>query len=565
MCGIAGIYSFNIPLPESELAGSVRSMCLSQIRRGPDDMGYGVYGRVALGCSRLRITGGIEKGKQPLKDPWGNILVFNGELYDHPLPLLPSQHAHDSSDGMSLAFVLHYKGVDGLRHLSGMFAAAVYDPATQELLLMRDAVGEKPLYIKREKNRLLFASTVTAILEVTDNVSLRPEAVYEYLVYKSIGGHQSSFRDIDQLPPGSWMRVKPDGQVSTGKWWRFPDPEETASTGIEAILYESIKKRCQYDGDIGIFLSGGLDSGIVASVSSRIKPSPNIRLLSIGYDIAEMEDETSHARSMASFLGMQHEVIQLRNDDVPELFFQAATITEDPIQDPVVLSTILLAKHASTFTKVVLTGDGSDELWGGYARFDGFRGSVQDYLPRACLFHPQELGLDSLPASYLKDIELPNPALEPLDQVFRIELANRMRNYHLSRIDKICMDSGIEVRCPFLDIQVLELGLRLTARAKRPGEVPKGLLSSSFAGILPQWLVSRKKQPFSLPISQWLNGPLREYAHDVLSDPNSFVSSIIDPKPYLKQLTPSCEGTTAAKIWGLLQLEAWHQVFKNKL
>jgi asparagine synthase (glutamine-hydrolysing) len=170
-----------------------------------------------------------------------------------------------------------------------------------------------------------------------------------------------------------------------------------------------------------------------------------------------------------------------------------------------------------------------------------------------------------MPASYLKDIDLPDPALAPLDQVFRIEIANRMRNYHLSRIDKICMDNAIEVRCPFLDIHVLESGLKLSAKTKRPNEVPKGFLSSSFADILPAWLVSRKKQPFTLPIGQWLSGPLSQYAGDVLNDPNSFIKGIVDPQPYLEQLSGPGAAHAAAKLWALLQLEAWHQVFKSKL
>lgn len=565
MCGIAGIYLFDRSESEQYLENNINKMCLSQKRRGPDDVGYQVFDNLALGCCRLRITGSIEKGKQPIVDPWGNTAVFNGEIYDHPHTSLPSAYSSDSSDGLSLLSVLHYEGLSGLSRLSGMFAAAIYTPATKELLLIRDAVGEKPLFLMRDNNKIVFASTIKAILEVTNNISIRQEAVYEYLVFKSVGGHQSFFKGIDQLSPGSWMRIFPDGQIKTGTWWKFPDPEEREPIDIAGIISGSINKRCQYDGEVGIFLSGGLDSSIVASVSSRMPHPTPFRLLSIGYDIPGTEDETNYARKMAAYLGMKHEVIQLRNEDIPALFFQAASIMEDPIQDPVVLSSIVLAKQASTFTKVVLTGDGSDELWGGYARFDDFEGSIHDYLPRSFLFQPEEIGLAAMPASYMENISLPNSSLEPLDQVFRLELANRMRNYHLSRIDKTSMDNGIEARCPFLDIHVLESGLKLTAKSKRPEGVAKGLLSSSFASILPHWLVSRKKQPFSLPIGQWLNGPLREFAMDVLTDPNSFVKGIVNPEDYLEQLTSTCEVHTAGKLWSLLQLETWHHVFKNKI
>ena len=565
MCGIAGIFLFSATA-KPDLESKIKKMCLSQIKRGPDDLGFQVFDHLALGCSRLRITGSIERGRQPFTDPWGNVIVFNGEIFDHPHSLLTENYYQDSTDALSLAAVLHHKGLDGLRNVSGMFAAAIYNTHSQELLLIRDAVGEKPLYIKHDRNKIIFASTIKAILEVSGDVSLRPDAIYEYLVFKSVGGHHTFFENIDQLPPGSWMRISPGGKIKTGKWWTFPDPvnSNSASINIENILSASIVKRFNYDGEVGIFLSGGLDSGIVASVCSRVKTKNDCRLLSIGYDIAELEDETQYAIALAHWLGMKHDVISLKKDDIPDLFFQAATITENPIQDPVVLSSIALAKYTSTFTRVVLTGDGSDELWGGYERFDNFDGSILEYLPRTFLFDPEEIGLSGIPPSYLEGIDLPDPGLAPLDQVFRIELANRMRNYHLCRIDKTCMDYGVESRCPFLDIHVLEAGLKLDAKTKRPGGIPKGLLAASFAHLLPRWLVKRKKQPFSLPINQWLNGPLREYAADTLNDPNSFVKSIIDPKNYLEKGSEGNKPGNAAKVWSLLQLEAWYQVFRSK-
>ena len=562
MCGIAGIYYPKRNLDNQYFTTSIRRMCAVQKRRGPDDTGIWTNGKIGLGCTRLQIKGDKIQGKQPLKDTWGNRFVFNGEIYDNPVFEGGAAVTDMQSDGLALAATLHFKGLDGLQNLSGMYAAAFYNEANEELLLLRDAVGQKPLYYRKVNGGIIFASTINAILEVSSLPSIRKEALYEYLIYKSVGGYQSVLEEINQLPPGSWMKVDRNGEVTQEKWWSLPNLNlEEKHFPIRATFDKAVKKRVQYQPEIGVFLSGGLDSGIVGALSKQFKNASQIQYLSVGYDIKEIEDETSYAIQLAQYLKVKHEVLQLKSEEIPDLFLDASVITEDPIQDPVVLPTILLARHAATFTKVILTGDGSDELWGGYSRFDGFEGSVLNYLPKTTVFQPNELGLENYPSSYLKALDLPDDRLPPLDQVFRLEISNRMRNYHLSRIDKAIMDAGVEARCPFLDINVLNLGLAIPATIKRPGGLPKGLLLKAFSDILPSWLINRKKQPFSLPIRQWLCGPLKPYAMDVLANPNSFIKGLLPTAVYLNQLDQKLDSHTAAKIWSLLQLESWHEAF----
>lgn len=562
MCGIAGIYHPNKKVDNQFLKDSILKMCAVQRKRGPDDVGVWTNGKIGLGCARLQITGDQKQGKQPLQDAWGNRFVFNGEIYDRSVEGSNFTPTNQQSDGLVLAAALNTSGFKNLQKLSGMYAAAFYHEDRQELILLRDAVGQKPLYYRKINGGIIFASTINAILQISPLPVIREQALYEYLIYKSVGGYQSIFEEINQLPPGSWMKVNKHGEISQGKWWNLPELNlKDRQFRLRETLEQSVQKRVNYDAKIGVFLSGGFDSGIVGALAKKHKDPAQIQYLSVGYDIKEVEDETPFAIQLAQYLNVNHEVLQLKSEDIPTLFQASSIITEDPIQDPVVLPSILLAQHAATFTKVILTGDGSDELWGGYSRFDHFQGSIYDYLPSTTVFQPNELGLKKYPSSYLNELDLPDDQLPALDQIFRLEISNRMRNYHLSRIDKIIMDAGVEARCPFLDIHMLNLGLEIPAQIKRPNGLPKGLLINAFTDMLPSWLINRKKQPFSLPIRQWLCGPLKPYAMDVLSNPNSFVKGFLSTTHYLEKLNQNLDSKSAAKIWSLLQLESWYEAF----
>ena len=196
-------------------------------------------------------------------------------------------------------------------------------------------------------------------------------------------------------------------------------------------------------------------------------------MYSIGYDLACDEDETKYAHRLALSLGSEHKIVTLSSQDVPRLLEDVARLTEDPIQDPVTLPTLCLARLVAERTNIVLTGDGSDEIWGGYARFDHAPESLRDYVPRLAIFHPKELGLDEYPESYFHSVPEPPANLAPLDRIFRAELLNRLRNYHLARIDKLTMGGGLEARCPFLDIRVLNTGLRICRGAEAPERAPE--------------------------------------------------------------------------------------------
>jgi asparagine synthase (glutamine-hydrolysing) len=545
-------------------------MIHAQRERGPDGEGVWVDSHVGLGCARLLITGDVVEGAQPLRDRWGGYCVFNGEIYNYKeiLQSLGEAPAQDVSDGAALAAILARKGTEGLDCVRGMFAGARYDPVSRKLLLVRDAVGKKPLYLRRFRDGWAFASTLSALHAVTGAMQLRDEAIYEYLIFRSVGGHHSAFRGVQQLPPGSWLELGANGHERSGKWWTLPaDCNSAAAEDVTQEISEAVKQRAKPDREVSIFLSGGLDSAIVAASLRQQCPEQPARLFFIGYDQEGIEDERPKARRLAKLWGWPAEDLELPARDVPCLLSEVARATEDPIQDPVTLPTLALSRAAANFTKVVLTGDGSDEIWGGYARFDDVPATLDAYLPRAAIFQPAELGLKEFPQSYFDEIPMPPAHLAPLDRVFRIEVANRLRNYHLARVDKLTMHAGLEARCPFLDARVIALGLRLSSERKRPAGRAKGLLASAFRHLLPDWLLQRTKQPFSVPIRAWLAGPLREFASDTLLSPNAFTRAFVDVHPLLAQpdANDATSAARAAKIWSLLQLEVWHRDFASKL
>ena len=571
MCGIVGVLFVDKRSP-GEIQHIVTKMSLAQNYRGPDSAGAWSNHHVGLSSVRLAVTGGAVGGSQPLRDPTGGISVYNGEIYN-AVELASSfggeEHAPGFSDGRPLLALLNKHGVKGLNRARGPFSLARFDTLTGRLLLVRDAVGKKPLYLAQIDGGWAFASTIKALFEATGPLVRRDNAILEYLTYRSVGGLGTSYEGVVQVPPGSWVEIDLNGQKKEGKWWS-PPRETNANLDAEQVrelLTKSILQRHEVERKTAVFLSGGLDSSIVAATLANAHPKADIQTLSIGYDVAGFEDETGYAARMASHCNLEHEQITLSAHEIPSLLDEAACLTEDPIQDPVVLPTIKLARAAVAHTKVVLTGDGSDEIWGGYSRFDNVPADLERYLERTSIFSARDLGLAQMPRSYLDDVQLPDEALAPLDRVLRLEVANRMRNYHLARIDKVCMGLGLEPRSPFLDIRAVSEGLAIPVSLKRPNDVPKGLLIEAFSSLLPPWLVERKKQPFSVPIGTWLSGDLLPFAHDVLTKHSSFISNYIDPTELLAQTRQDkpLNERTAAQVWSLLQIECWYQSFGRHL
>jgi len=555
---------FRTERPRKTVEAVLRRMNAAQAHRGPDGEGLWTDGRVGLGHRRLALVGDENHGREPLPDGSGCQLVYNGELW-RPAEVMAGlglQFEAGDSDAHVLHELLAQRGPQGLAQVEGFFAAVRYEPARGRLTLVRDAWGKKPLYLYRTPQATFFASTTAALRAGAGGLGVRPEALLEYLVYRSVGGYRSAFQNVEQLPPGGWLELSVDGSERAGRWFELPAPDRDAIEPAEVrqAVDFAVSERLDANFEQGIFLSGGLDSSIVADSAARQREDGAVlRFYSVGYDVPGMQDERPLARQLAGRYPFVHQEVTLHAAQLPELFRDVARFLEDPIQDPVTLPTLLLCRAAAQRTKCVLTGDGSDEFWGGYERFDDPPERLEDYFPRTQIFAPTELGLAGPPATYLDQVELPPSDWGPLERILLVEARNRLRNYHLARIDKLGMATGLEIRSPFLDRRVTCLALSLPARLKRPEGVPKGLLLEAFRDTLPQWLLERKKQPFSMPIHQWLTGPLHEYARDTLG-PNSRTAPLVDAGPYLDALDGPQGESRAARIWSLLALEAWLEV-----
>lgn len=570
MCGISGLI-YDEPRSKEHIERVVNGMCHAQRQRGPDGTNVWTNGRVGLGIVRLAIVGSEVRGKQPITGPNGSQLVFNGELYK-PADVARSlgfELAEDESDGYALVRLLELCGIDGLANVSAMFGLALFDPNDDSVLLARDAWGQKPLYMYRIQGGWAFASTLTALRVATGPLRVRRGAMRECLIYKSIGGYASAFEDVQQVPPGAWLRIHRDGSVEKGTWFQAPVPGEAEadSSRVHDLLADAIKMRCSSRYRSAIFLSGGLDSSIVAAVASQQEQIAPPRVFTIGYDVGGWEDEHLLAVRLADELNLEHETLILRGEQVPDLLSETTVELEEPIHDPVVVPTLLLVRAAAQETKVVLTGDGSDEFWGGYSRFDSPPDSIEEYLKRTIVFQPDEVGLATLPPGYVEGIEIPaHGSMPALDRIMRLEVANRMRNYHLARVDKLSMAAGLESRSPFLDLSVTLLANRLYASEKRPNERPKGLLVDAFRRDLPAWLLNRRKQPFTVPIQKWLAGPLLEFAHSHLDSRASITREFADPAPWFDRLKAApADLPCAMRLWSLLHLEIWYQQFARKM
>jgi asparagine synthase (glutamine-hydrolysing) len=339
-----------------------------------------------------------------------------------------------------LAQLLARRGPSLLSALNGPFALARYEPTTHRLLLARDRVGKKPLYLAQTPTGWAFASTLAALHVATGSLRIRPDAIHEHLVFRSVGGQHSAFAGVEQVPPGTWLELDANGILRGGRYWRSPPPDdETVSPDwVREVIDDAVAARADGSCELGVFLSGGLDSAVVAASLRRQRPDQPLRLVSVGYDVAGTEDERPFALRLGAAMGARHDQVIVHGErDVPELMVDAARLLEDPVQDPVTLPTLALARVAATFTRVILTGDGSDELWGGYQRFSAPPVELTDYWPRTAIFRPEELGLAAWPLTYLDGVDLPAMLTDPLDRILRLEFANRLRNYHLSRIDKL--------------------------------------------------------------------------------------------------------------------------------
>lgn len=620
MCGLSGILFADPMQPVAETA--LRRMSEAVAHRGPDGDGTWVDRGIALAHRRLSIID-VEGGRQPLGNEDDSIqVVFNGEIYNHRelrRELEAGGHRFQTrSDTEVIVHLYEELGTELVNRLRGMFAFAVWDRKRESLLLARDRVGLKPLYYHRDSKHIVFGSTMRALMahEATPRC-VDPNAVDEYLTFGFIGSDRSIFRDVHKLPAGHTLVVSRREWCSQPRrYWelriasdRAPSTAEWLAT-VDGKLSETVAAHRISDVPVGAFLSGGLDSAAI--VGKWAEQGGDLQTFSIGFAEADY-DETPHARRVAQRFGTTHteEIV------TPEAVGGLTELVEnfdEPFADPSALPMLALSRLARRHVKVVLSGDGGDEAFGGYSRYAhdlreaAFRSRLPVWirrhvgraarcwpngttLPRALRWKTTltNIALDA-PAAYANTLSLCRPELRSrlLSDDVRSALQDRHAerfvesNYHtdadddlsgmlsadigyllpddfLTKVDRASMACGLEVRPPLVDHELLELTARMPAELKVRRGQTKWLLKELFRSRLPEGIADRRKQGFDIPLDAWFRGPLRSMCEDVLLDQQGPATAYLDANAVreLYEAHQSGRGNHGRQLWALLVLSVW--------
>jgi asparagine synthase (glutamine-hydrolysing) len=623
MCGIAGFVGSSVTPARVEAGGVLARMCEVIAHRGPDDQGTLVLDGAALGMRRLSIID-LAGGNQPLSgcDPAVQI-VFNGEVYNfHELQRELETRGHvfkTRSDTEAVVHAFEEWGAACVEHLRGMFAFAVWDGRARELFVARDRVGKKPLYYTvTEGGDFVFGSELKSLLE---HPGVRPEASDEavdaYLTFGYVPDPLSIFRGVWKLPPGHRLTFA-RGRVSVESYWDFPvevDPEprraEDYLEELRALLDEAVRVRLVADVPLGAFLSGGVDSSAVVGLMARNTSRP-VKTFSIGFR-EDSYDELRYARLAARHFGTEHQEFVV-TPDICGVVDELAWHFDEPFADSSAIPTYVVSKMAREHVKVVLSGDGGDELFAGYTRYvierrrGGFarlprllRAGVMQPLGRS-LPHGawgrnfiHNVALDPL-ERYLEEISvftrLNRPALYsqefrrrlgdegkaaelfrghaaraagtgPLGSLLYLDSKTYLPGDILTKVDRMSMAASLEARVPLLDHKLIEFVARIPPSLKMRGFETKHIFKQAVRGLVPDEILDRPKQGFGVPIQRWINDELRERVRGTLAEPRTLQRGYFEPSYVRRLVDEHARGRRdhSTALWALFMFELWHRTF----
>lgn len=581
MCGIVGIVR---PPDPSVAADAVRRAMDILHHRGPDACGVHIEECALLGHRRLSILDTQDRSNQPMSSTRGSLIAFNGEIYNfselrEELESL-GERFRTSGDTEVLLRLLERDGAFALSRLRGMYAFAFWRADRRELLLARDAFGEKPLFIARIGSGLAFASEVRALLEFPGiGRQLDRESLGYFLECGFVPPPRTMFRDIESLHPGQWMRWQ-DGDITTGEVAPInyaPDPAlsriEDAAQLVRATLRTAVRRQMQSDVPLGAFLSGGIDSSSIVALAQAESPRPvqtfNVRFSDAAYD------ESAVARRVAEHLGTDHHELTVEDATFcEEDFWRIVDHVGVPFHDSSAIPTYIVSRYARQFVTVALSGDGGDELFGGYAVFRwgatvnrlarlprattrlgraaseqlgrtrafggsgiirqarkafslaGLRTDMERFRAVHWLFDPEEIAALVMPehrgATMNRPINLltllPPAAAHwtPLRRMMFNRLRLELTADMLVKVDRMSMASSLEVRAPFLDPDVAALSMRIPDRHLMHGSLGKVVLREAMRPVLPPEVFSHPKWGFAIPLHRFFNDEFRRFATDLL-------------------------------------------------
>jgi asparagine synthase (glutamine-hydrolysing) len=615
MCGIAGYVAADGNLQSS----LIRVMCDRIRHRGPDDEGFYIDARCALGMRRLSIID-LQTGHQPLSNEDGSAwVVFNGEIYNYRelrAELAASGHRfHTNSDTEVLVHLYEQEDVEGLPKLRGMFAYAIWDARRQKILLVRDRFGKKPLYYAVLPEGLYFASELKCLRAVNLPLQMDREALRLFFQLSYVPDPFTPYHGVRKLMPGCWLTYSADGRISEGRYWRLPEPARVSEAGateadarqaLRQQIDESVRVRMIADVPIGAFLSGGIDSSCVVA-SMALQSSEPVKTFSIGFEEPDF-NELQFASLVAKKYGTEHHEIVVHPECV-SLVAKIAESFDEPFGDSSAIPTFIMSEYAAQQVKVVLSGDGGDELFGGYDSFRQvlarerwnilpaplrrvlalcaktlpysaygknylhmvsrpsaleryFEGNYAPYLLRQALLRPEWMlpgGREFLERT-LPDFML-SDAAGTLSQAMYFEATANLTGDMLVKVDRMSMAHSLEVRCPLLDHRLAEYAAHLPHDWKIRNGKGKHILIQAVGDRLPPELWQRGKMGFGVPLAAWFRGPLRDFLWDHLTSQKlrergmynaAFVEYLLDEHDRKRR-------DNSGWLWRLLMMELWFQ------
>ena len=618
MCGIAGWIARRAPA-----AGVLSSMLGAMAHRGPDGHGACRFQcatgqQISLGHRRLAIID-PEGARQPMCDAAAGLaLTFNGEIYNFrelrgELRRLGYRFALDSDTEVLLRAYQHW-GRDVVHRLRGMFAFAIWDANRERLFLARDRFGEKPLFLYENGGDLYFASEIKALLCVPGlAVSADLHAVWDYLAYRYVPGPGTLFRGIRKLMPGTtavWERET----LREERYWTAPDqaPHPAPRGGDDLVaeflvrLEEAVRLQMVSDVPFGAFLSGGIDSSTIVALMSR--HNSLVRTFSVGFRERRFS-ELAYAAAVARHFGTRHQEIVVSHADLVERLPRLVAFRDAPVSEPSDIAINMLACEASRSVKMVLTGEGSDELLGGYPKHlaeraargfqllpgvlrrrliaplasalpYGFRRvktavanlNIEDrrerYVRWFGALNREErdrlsvLRVDGRPARHGPPFDS-DPRSSPLQRILYFDQTSWLPDNLLERADRMTMAASIEARVPFLDHEFAAFASSLPDRYRVRGLHGKWILRAAVRRLLPERILARPKVGFRVPVSDWLRGDMRDYLLDHLQSASSRTRTYYDGRVLDRMLAEHLGGRQNHEklLWALLNLELWHRQY----
>lgn len=591
MCGIYGYFDRSgAALPDATLAQMDRLLT----HRGPDDSGHVRFSHGAIGNRRLSIID-IEGGHQPMTAAEGKVsVVQNGEIFN--FVELAEMLRRDGialrtrSDTEVLLALYLRDGVDFVRHLNGMFAIAVHDGRGDRpvLHLYRDRMGVKPLYVHDNGTRLTFASEIKPIFATGVRPVANREALHHFLVLNYVPPPLTAFDGIRHVPPGGRLSISPTGMVED-HWWRLadiqPQPMKLADASAEllALLDDAVRIRLRADVPFGAFLSGGIDSSTVTGLMAMHMSRP-VDTFSIGFEDQRF-DETRHAHAVSQRFGTnhRHEIVSPRMlGRWPDVLHHL----EQPHGDVSFMPTLRVAELAAAETKMVLTGDGSDELFAGYDKYLNFFGPdatfgdaatfARTYTDSALTLFPETtldadlyasgaakavagLSTHDLIAGHLADV----PQFDHLTRALYLDALLLLPGNNLVKPDRMGMAVSLEARTPFLDYRVVELAFRMKAELKLSEGRTKHILKHTVRPLLGSALTDRSKQMFTVPVGEWLKQDLAGHAREMLLSDQFNDRGLFQPDTVRLLLESHIQGSrnNTREVRALMALEHWHRLF----